>query len=77
LSTGKTYQLRVEARNAIGFSNPSNVIEGVAAIVPAAPAAPSTILDINNVVVDWTASLVDSTATYGAPILGYKVFIRW
>lgn len=55
LITGNTYRFRVEARNSIGFSSFSNIIEAVAAIVPSAPAAPFTIRDVNNIYVDWSA----------------------
>ena len=50
-----TYKIRVEARNSIGFSEYSNLVEAVAAIVPTAPAAPATIRDINEIIIDWSA----------------------
>ena len=77
LITGKTYRFRIEARNSIGYSNHSNVVQAIAAVAPSAPAAPSTIRDINDIYIDWSSPSTTSAATYGAEILGYKVFIRW
>jgi hypothetical protein len=51
LTTGVTYKIRVESRNSIGFSNNSNEITALAAIVPTAPAAPTTSIQINSVVI--------------------------
>jgi len=77
LITGKTYRFRIEARNSIGYSNHSNVVQAIAAVAPSAPAAPSTVRDINDIYIDWSSPSTTSAATYGAEILGYKVFIRW
>ena len=39
LTTGSTYQFRVQSRNAIGLSTFSNIVTATAAIVPAPPNA--------------------------------------
>ena len=73
LTSGKTYQFRVEARNSIGYSNYSNVITAIAAIVPSAPPAPSTIMDVNNVIITWNPPSIASQTDYGSAIIGYKI----
>lgn len=77
LQAGTTYRIRVEAKNSIGYSEYSNVIEAIAAIVPTATPDPTTIMDVNNVIVDWSAPTSDSEAAYGSAVIGYKIFIRW
>lgn len=77
LISGKTYQFRLESRNAIGYSLYSNIVYAIAAVVPSAPLAPTTTLNVNNLIIDWNAPSVNSITTYGSAIIGYKVFIRW
>jgi hypothetical protein len=77
LTPGKTYKLKVEARNSIDYSDYSNELTAIAAIVPTAPAAPSTIMDVNNVIIDWNSPSTSSQTAYGSAISGYKVYIRW
>jgi hypothetical protein len=77
LVKGNTYRIRIEARNSIGYSTHSNIIEAVAAIVPSAPAAPSTLRDVNNIYIDWSAPSQISAVAYGSEITGYKIFIMW
>jgi len=77
LTTGKTYRFRVQARNSIGFSTTSNEIQATAAVVPAAPNSPSTIVNVNNVIISWNAPSTNSLVTYGSAITNYTVFIRW
>lgn len=55
LTTGSTYQFRVQSRNAIGLSTFSNIVTATAAIVPAPPNAPSTVVNVNNIVITWNA----------------------
>ena len=57
LTEGNTYQFRVRARNAVGFSPYSTVFSILAATVPSKPASPTTTLsgDSTQVVIDWTA----------------------
>lgn len=45
--------------------------------MPIAPAAPSTIINVNNVIIDWNSPSTSSFTAYGAAISGYKVLIRW
>lgn len=77
LTAGKTYKFKVEARNSIGYSLPSNELTTIAAIVPTAPGAPSTIMNVNDVVVNWSPPSQTSQTAYGSAIIGYKVLIRW
>ena len=77
LSPGLTYRIRVEVRNSIGYSLYSNEVSALTAIVPTAPLSPSTLLDVNNVVVKWSAPSFQSATAFGSAIQGYKVFIRW
>ena len=77
LISGRTYNLRVESRNSIGYSPFSNVVTAMAAVVPTAPAAPTTLLDVNNVIIDWNSPSANAESAYGAPILGYQIYIRW
>lgn len=71
LATGKTYKFKLQSRNSIGLSGYSNVITATAAIVPAAPNAPSTVINVNNVIITWNAPSTQSLATYGSAITGY------
>jgi hypothetical protein len=77
LTAGKTYKFKVESRNSIGYSSSSNVLSAVAAVVPSAPAAPSTIMDVNDVTIDWNSPSSSSQTAYGSAISGYRVYIRW
>ena len=72
LTEGSTYQFKVEARNAYGFSIFSNTVSILAAQVPDQPyPAPSTLWVPDNVIVSW--SIPDSG---GSPITGFKVLLR-
>ena len=53
LTPGNTYRIRVQSRNNIGLSANSNTLTVIAAIVPTACAKPTTMIDVNNVVIDW------------------------
>jgi hypothetical protein len=55
LTTGETYQFRLASRNAIGLSTFSNIVTATAAIVPASPNAPSTTVNVNNIIINWNA----------------------
>ena len=68
LSQGLTYQLKVEARNAYGFSVYSNSVSILTAQVPSQPVAPTTTWSPDNVIVDWTAP-----DDGGSPITGYTI----
>lgn len=45
--------------------------------MPVAPGAPSTIMNVNDVIIDWSAPSSSSQTAYGSAIIGYKVMIRW
>jgi hypothetical protein len=75
LTTGLTYNFKLEARNSIGYSVFSNVITATAAIVPTAPAAPSTITVVNNVIISWSPPSTQSQTVYGSAIIGYRIYI--
>ena len=55
LVQGTTYQFRVEARNIIGFSNPSSPVSILCAQIPGIPSAPNTISSGSYVIVNWDA----------------------
>ena len=73
LTEGNSYRFRVQARNAVGFSNYSVVFTIIAATVPSKPGAPTTYLNVDStkVVIDWSAP-----DTGGLSIDGYKVEIK-
>lgn len=62
-----TYKFKVEARNVIGYSSMSTQVIIVSAIPPAQPSAPVISININNVVITWTAPI----STNGSPIISY------
>lgn len=62
-----TYKFKVEARNVIGYSAMSTQVIIVSAIPPAQPSAPVISININNVVITWTAPI----STNGSPIISY------
>lgn len=69
---GKSYTFRVEARNAIGYSAASQEIAILCAIVPAKPVAPTTTVNVNSVVITWSAPVSNN----GSPVSAYKILIR-
>jgi hypothetical protein len=42
LQAGLTYKFRIYARNAVGYGDPSSPVSILTAVVPSAPAAPTT-----------------------------------
>ena len=62
----------VEARNAVGYGPLSEIITLICAIAPSKPPAPTTSINVNNVIISWNPPVSDN----GAPILSYKIFIR-
>ncbi len=68
MTQGLTYQFKVEARNAYGYSAYSNTVSVLTAQVPAQPVAPITTWSPDNVIVAWTAP-----DNGGSPITGYLV----
>ena len=76
LTQGTEYSFKVQARNSVGFSSLSAPITILTAIVPAAPAAPTTEVVANSVKISWTAPSSDSFSAYGASITAYTVQIQ-
>lgn len=72
---GTPYTLRVESRNSVGFSAPSDPIVILAATRPGQPAAPTTSVYLNDVTIKWVSPSANAFADYGAEIVGYKVSI--
>jgi hypothetical protein len=73
LTTGISYEFKVQARNAFGYSDFSNSVLILVASVPSKPSAPvTTWSDANDqITVSWTAP-----NNNGAPILSYQILIR-
>lgn len=67
-ANGTLYYYAVEAVNAIGTSDPSNVLSGRPSTVPAAPTLNSATPGDSQVNLAWTAG-----GTGGLPILGYEI----
>ena len=74
LSAGTSYNFRVRARNAVGFSTYSTVFTILAATVPSQPSAPTTTLsgDLASVVIAWTPP----SDLGGLSISSYKLEIK-
>jgi len=62
----------VEARNAVGYSDLSDIASIVCAIGPSQPGAPTTTTSVNDLIISWSAPVSDN----GAEIKSYKIFIR-
>jgi hypothetical protein len=71
LTQGQTYQFKVEARNAYGYSAFSNTVSIITAQEPAQPVAPVTTWSPDDVVISWSAP-----DNGGSPITGYTLSIR-
>lgn len=71
LTSGVTYEFRIEARNIVGFSNPSTSIFVIAATPPETPAAPTTSITNNDLTIDW-----DAPTDNGSPIIGYRISVQ-
>ena len=71
LVQGQTYNFRVQARNAVGYSDLSDIASVICAVGPAKPGQPSTAVIVNDVIISWTEPVTDN----GSPLTGYKVFI--
>ena len=70
LTSGTTYEFKVESRNSYGYSDYSEVLTLLAAFKPGQPAAPTTTTINNQVLVEWTEPI-----TNGSPITGYRIYI--
>lgn len=71
LIAGETYKFKVEARNDVGYSSPSQEISILAATFPDPPSAPTTIISGDNVVIQWVAPY-----NGGTPLTAYIVEIQ-
>ena len=70
LIAGETYKFYVEARNEVGYSSASSVISIIAASTPDAPAAPTTSINGDSIVINWIAPY-----NGGSKITGYTIEI--
>jgi hypothetical protein len=66
----------VEARNAVGYSEYSEEVSILAAIIPGAPSTPVTYNDGTNVYLRWDPPSDNPVTDYGDVIRGYWVYIR-
>lgn len=71
LVTGTTYSFKIKARNALGYSNDSNIITVIAAAKPSKPYSPTTEFANDIVRIYW-----DEPITNGADIIAYNIKIR-
>lgn len=71
LDFGTIYSFKIEARNLNGYSLYSETVQILCASAPAKPAAPTTTIVNNEVILDW-----DEPADNGMPLTGYYVYIR-
>jgi hypothetical protein len=76
ISSGSFYKFKVEARNAVGYSEYSQEFEILSAIIPGAPSTPITYNDGTNVFIRWDPPSTNPIVDYGDAIRGYKVWIR-
>jgi hypothetical protein len=76
LMAGLTYKFRIYARNAVGYGDPSSAVSILTAVRPTAPAAPTTTVVANDVLIQWTSPSGDPYVEYGTYITGYKLMIQ-
>lgn len=69
------YSFKVEARNAVGYSEPSEVFTILAAIKPDAPTSVQSTNSGSKVLLSWQAPSEDPVRDYGDSIKSYKVYI--
>jgi hypothetical protein len=70
LTSGTTYEFKVEARNEYGYSVFSTSLSLLAAYIPEVPTSVTTEIDGSQVKVLWTLP-----SDNGSPITAYKVYI--
>ena len=69
LTLGTTYEIRVSARNIVGYSEPSALFTILYALKPPdQPSAPATFNSATDIVVTWSAP-----AANGSPITSYQI----
>lgn len=71
LTSGTTYEFKVEALNEYGYSEYSETITLLAAYIPEIPTSVSTEIDGSQVKVSWMLP-----SDNGSPITAYKVFVK-
>jgi hypothetical protein len=70
LTSNKSYNFKVEARNVYGYSAVSSVVTILSASIPSIITQPTTSVNVNNVVITWTAPY-----NGGSPITSYNIAI--
>jgi hypothetical protein len=71
LTSGTTYEFKIEAKNEYGYSTYSSTLSLLAAHIPAVPTSVTTVIEGNTVKVSWSLS-----TTNGSPITAYKVYVK-
>jgi len=71
LTSGTTYEFKVEAKNEYGYSSHSSTLSLLAAYIPAVPTSVTTVNDGSSVKIAWSLS-----TTNGSPITAYKVYVK-
>jgi hypothetical protein len=71
LTSGTTYDFKIEAKNEYGYSQYSSGVTLLAAYIPEIPTDVTTLIDGDRVKVSWTLA-----SENGSPITEYKVYIK-
>ena len=71
LTSGTTYEFKIEARNQYGYSTYSDTLSLLSAYIPEIPTSITTVIDGTSVKVSWSLP-----SDNGSPITQYKVYIR-
>jgi len=71
VTAGKTYELKVEARNSYGYSASSSVLTLLCAFIPDSPTTITTTNVNDKVSVTWSEPVAN-----GSPNTALKIFIR-
>jgi hypothetical protein len=70
LTPGMTYTFKVESRNSYDYSAYSAAFSILCAIEPEAPAAPTSAVSNDLILIDWVEPV-----TNGSPITAYRIYI--
>jgi hypothetical protein len=76
LDQGNTYKFRVYACNQVGYSEASEEIHILTAIIPDAPSDVLTTVVANDIVITWSSPSEDFLQDYGANLLHYTIEIQ-
>jgi hypothetical protein len=71
LTSGTTYEFKIESRNSYGYSDFSDSITLLAAFTPEAPVTVATANSADQIIVTWSMP-----ETNGSPITGYKIYVQ-